>query len=312
MFSIPQLATYVAFIFIVAAYAVKVAKIARMPVHLRWELYPVPQEKNYKYGGSYFEELEWWTKPRERNVIRGILGRLKEYLFFPGYYHRNKSYWFGVFFWHTGFYLLVSFIILSFLSALATVTPGLSIASESTSTLGRMLYYLMLIAAVGSFTIGAIGSLGLLVKKLADKDLRAYASPLDYFSYIFFLVLFVALFFLWYYDPTLSSYRDFWKSLITFKSIDVAPATYAFVMLFALHLIHLPFTRSTHYITKIFAFFNVLWDDTPNRRGITFQKKIKKVFDKRVSWAAPHIQSGLKWGEVVKGLPQDRKPADEK
>ena len=37
-----------------------------MPMHVRWELYPVAHEKGRaSYGGSYFEEVDWWTKPRE-------------------------------------------------------------------------------------------------------------------------------------------------------------------------------------------------------------------------------------------------------
>ena len=59
--SLPQLTTYVSYLFIIVAYTVKVMKVARMPLHLRWELYPVAHEKGYKYGGSYFEEpfIRW-------------------------------------------------------------------------------------------------------------------------------------------------------------------------------------------------------------------------------------------------------------
>ena len=36
-----------------------------MPAHLRWELYPIPKgpRERQRYGGSYFEESDWWTKP---------------------------------------------------------------------------------------------------------------------------------------------------------------------------------------------------------------------------------------------------------
>ena len=44
----------------------KAIHYAPMPLHLRWELYPVAHERGKAaYGGSYFEELDWWTKPRE-------------------------------------------------------------------------------------------------------------------------------------------------------------------------------------------------------------------------------------------------------
>ena len=44
--------TYFVYLFIVATYSVKSIKIARMPVHLRWELYPVIYELKSIYGSS--------------------------------------------------------------------------------------------------------------------------------------------------------------------------------------------------------------------------------------------------------------------
>jgi len=303
--SLPQIATYVSYLFIIIAYTVKVVKIARMPFHLRWELYPIPHEKGYKHGGSYFEELEWWTKPRQKNRIRSILLKVRDYFTFPGYYRRNKGYWLGLYLWHIGFYLLMSFQILSFLGALLILTAGLIISVDSINMLGRTTYYLTLVVAVGAFIIGSSGSIVLLLKRLTNKELRAYATPADYFGYLFFLVLFLSGLFAWVYDTSLSSFREFWAGLIAFKYVDIQAPTYVFVMVFALHLIHLPFTRSTHYITKVFAFFGVLWDDVPDLKRSITEKNLKKVLSKPVSWSAPHIQSGKTWSEVVKGMPED-------
>ena len=303
---LPQLATYVSFIVVIIAYTLKVIKVARMPLHLRWELYPVAHEKGYKYGGSYCEELEWWTKPIQKNVVRSVLLKLRDYLSFSEYFHRKRGYWLGLFPWHIGFYLLMGFQALSFLSALLILTTGLSVSAESANILGKILYHLSLVVAVGGFVAGSIGSIVLLIRRLADADLRAYSSPMDYFNYLFFLALFLSGLIVWFSGPTLFAYREFWKSLITFSYIDIEPAIYVFVMLFALHLIHLPFTRSTHYITKLFAFFGVLWDDAPNFRGSDVGKKIEKALAKPVSWAAPHIQSGKSWGEIAKGLPKNK------
>ena len=57
-------------------FLLKSVKMARMPVHLRWELAPVPHEKGKgHYGGSYLEEAEWWTQPREKDHLAEGLGR---------------------------------------------------------------------------------------------------------------------------------------------------------------------------------------------------------------------------------------------
>ena len=47
-------------------------KLARLPVHVRWELYPVAHEPGAKakYGGSILEEPEWWTKPRKTSKLK--------------------------------------------------------------------------------------------------------------------------------------------------------------------------------------------------------------------------------------------------
>ena len=304
--SVPQLATYISYLFIIVVYTVKVIKVVKMPLHLRWELHPVAHEEGYKYGGSYYEVLEWWTKPRRKNILRAVLLKLRDYLSLPGYYRRTKAYWLGLYPWHLGFYLIISFHILSFFGALIIVNAGPLITGDSASTLGRALYYLTLVAAVGSFILGSIGSIILLTKRLVDTDLRAYASPANYFNYIFSLSVFLSGLFTWYFfDPTLTSYRAFWQSLIIFKYMDVEPATYTHIMLFSLFLIYLPFTRSTHYITKLFAFFGVLWDDTPNVSGRITGKKVKKALAQPITWSAPHIQSGTTWSEVAKGLPED-------
>lgn len=304
--SIPQIATYISYVFIVGIYIFRAIKIARMPIHLRWELYPVIHDKGYKYGGSYFEELEWWTKPRHKNNVRSIFFKIRDYLTFPGYYIRKRGYWFGLYSWHIGFYLIVSFHILTFIGALVMVTTGLVINAESVNIVGKGIYYLTIVIAVGSFIIGSIGSIIMLIKRLADKDLRAFASPSNYFNYLFFLVIFVSGFISWYFfDPTLSAYREFWKSLITFKYASVEPASYTHIVLFSLFLIYLPFTRAAHYFTKLFFFFGVLWDDEPNVKGSAIEKKIKQALSKHVSWSAPHIQSGKTWGEVATQIPED-------
>ncbi len=306
MVSIPQIATYISYIFVIVAYAVKVVKIAQMPPHLRWELYPVPHEKGYKYGGSYYEELDWWNRPRQKSVVRDLLFKLRDYLTFPSYYKRNKFYWAGLYSWHIGFYTIVGFHILSFFGALLIVTTGMAITADSPNIIGWIVYYLTIVVAVTSFILGSLGSSILLVKRLTDPELRTYATASSYFNYLFFLAVFLSGLIAWlFYDPTFASYREFWASLITFKYMLPEAATYVHIMLFSLFLIYLPFTRSTHYITNIFAFFDVLWDDTPGPVSGKKEKLIQEALKKPVSWSAPHIQKGKTWGEVAGSMPED-------
>lgn len=304
--SLPQIVTYISYIFIIIAYAFKVKKVATMPLHLRWELYPVPHEPASAYGGSYFEELEWWKKPLPKNRFKDILYLLKNYLLFWEYLRKDIKYWLTVYPWHTGFYLIVFFHILSFFGALAIVVGNVQVAAGSPNLFGLLLYYLTIIVALTSFITGSIGSIGLLIERTVDRDLRDFAAPINYFNYIFFLVVFLSGFSAWYFgDPTFSGYREFWAGLITFQYATVDSITFVHVMLFSLFLIYLPFTRSTHYITKIIAFFKVRWDDVPSLKGSKMEEEVKKLLEQPVSWSASHIQTGKKWSEVVKGMPED-------
>ncbi|MCX5798170.1 MAG: respiratory nitrate reductase subunit gamma [Proteobacteria bacterium] len=291
------LLTYFAYIFIIAIYTIKIVKYLRLPVHLRWDLYPVIHEEKYHYGGSYYENLEWWTLVRQKSFLKGLVHLLKEYLNLGEYLKRHKSYWLVLYPWHVGFILIILFHILCFFGAVAMLAD-LDISAESNNLFGQIFYYKIIIIGVASFIAGAFGSIGLIIKRLTDENLRSYTSPLNYFTYIFTLMVFLSGLYDWYFfDPTLSEYREFWKGLITFNFIDVKTTTAIHIIIFAFFLIYLPYTRSLHYITRLFAYFLIRWDDEPNLRGSILEKKLTALLNQKVTWAGPHIQSGKKWNE---------------
>lgn len=297
-------ATYISYVGVVVAYTVKVIKYFRMPLHLRWELYPVPHEKGSGYGGSFMEEPEWWTKPRSRNTAKNLLDIVKRYLFFGEYYRKVKGYWAGLYPWHVGFYLIVLFDGLGMLGGILLLTTNITI-SASAGGFGAALFYLTIVVGVASFITGILGSIVLLVRRLADKSLRDYASPINYFNYVFFLAVFVSGLVSWAgFDLGLAGYREFWAGVFSYKHAAVDAATYTHIMLFSLFLLYLPFTRSTHYITKLLAFFWVRWDDKPNQKGSDVERKVKDLLGQPVTWSAAHIQQGSSWAENAKGMPE--------
>jgi nitrate reductase gamma subunit len=293
--------TYMAYVFIVFMDTRKTIQYARMPPHLRWDLYPVMHESQCGYGGSYYEDPEWWTRPRKRNSIKSILFLLKDNFYLGEYFHQNRGYWCVLFPWHIGFLLIITFNALCFFAAL-TMIVGLSVSPESSNTLGRILYYSTLFTGVGSFMTGSFGSVGMILKKLSSRELRAYASPINYFNYLFLLALFMSGFCAWYLvDPMFSEYREFWKGLVTLSPKDVKPAWAIHIILFGLVKLYLPFTRSMHYIARFFAFLRVQWDDRPNLRGSKIEKNVQKWLDQPINWSAPHIQTEKKWTDLATG-----------
>jgi nitrate reductase gamma subunit len=301
--------TYVAYVVIVAVYTVKVVGWLRLPPHIRWDLYPVIHEENYRYGGSYYEQQEWWTKPRPKNRLRSILYSLKDNLYMGEYYKRNPLYWLFLLPWHLGFIFIIAFHILCFFAAAAMV-GGLEIGSASASLAGKVFYYILLTTGGFAFITGTFGSIGMIFIRLADRSLRIYSMPMNFFNYLFFLIVYGSGLLAWLIlDPTLVEYRAYWLGLITLSPPALHPMTVLHIILFDIFLIYLPFTRSTHYITRILAYFYIRWDDEPNQRGSKLEGQINKLLAQQISWEAPHIATGKTWVEVAtdQGFPDIKK-----
>jgi nitrate reductase gamma subunit len=291
--------TYFAYTFIIVMYTVKIVKFLKCPLHVRWDLYPVLTEENYRYGGSYFENREWWTKTRTKASFRGFIHLLKDNFYLGAYFLRNRSYWLALYPWHLGFILIISFHIFCFLGA-ATTLLGFDISRTSTSPGGILVYYVILVTGIASFILGAIGSVGLLIKRSTSDELKFYASPLNFFNYVFFLIVFLSGLFSWYFsDSTFSEYREFWRDLITVRAPHIHWPTAVHILLFSLFLIYLPYTRSMHYISRFLAAFFIRWDDEPNLAGSAIEGKIRKQLEGTVSWSASHIQTGKTWAQVA-------------
>ena len=291
--------TYIAYVFIVAVYTIKVVGWLRLPPHIRWDLYPVIHEKNYRYGGSYYEQQEWWTKPRPKNRLRSLWYSLKDNFYMGKYYKKNPLYWLFLLPWHLGFILIITFHILCFFAAV-TMLAGLNIGAASGQLAGVVFYYLLLVTGGVAFVTGTFGSIGMPIIRLTDRSLRKYSMPMNFFNYIFFLIVYGSGLFAWLaLDPTLDEYRTYWLALITLSPPHLHPMTLLHIVLFDIFLIYLPFTRSTHYITRILAYFFIRWDDEPNLPGSVLEKEIGGLLERKVSWEGKHIPAGKSWAEAA-------------
>ncbi len=72
--------------------AARVVRLARQPIHLRWELAPLPHAPDGAGpGGSRLEQSEWWTKPRQRARAAALLHIAREILLFRQVWTRNRE-----------------------------------------------------------------------------------------------------------------------------------------------------------------------------------------------------------------------------
>jgi nitrate reductase gamma subunit len=291
--------TYVAYVFIVAMYTVKARAWLKMPPHIRWDLYPVVHEEHYQYGGSYYEQPQWWKKPRPQHRLRSLFYALKDNFYMGEYYKRHRSYWLVLLPWHLGFIFIITFHIICFFAAVA-IACGIDITALSGQIVGRAFYYLLLVTGGIAFIGGTFGCIGMPVLRLIDRGLRIYSTPFNFFNYTFFFLVYASGLYSWIFlDPTLAEYRTYWLGLITLTPPHLHPLTVVHIILFDLFLIYLPFTRSLHYITRIFALYFIRWDDEPNMRGSRLEKQISGLLSQRLSWEGKHIPSGATWAEAA-------------
>jgi nitrate reductase gamma subunit len=301
--SILLIVTYLSVAVFVATVGYRALKIARLPMHLRWELYPVAHEKGRaSYGGSYLEESDWWTKPRESSVVGELRVMIPEILLLAGVWEHNRKHWLRSFPFHFGLYMLVGLIALLLVGGIATAA-GADVSAEG-SPVWRALYHLIYIAGYAGLGLALIGTSALLARRAFEADYREYAKQGDFFNLGFFAVTFVvALGAHALGDPDFAHLRSYFARLVTF---DLSPGALPWsmgleIVLGVLLLAYIPMTHMSHFFTKWFMYHDIRWSDEPNHPGGKIEQRVAEALNYPVSWSASHIRGdGRKtWVDVA-------------
>jgi nitrate reductase gamma subunit len=258
---------------------VRVVKFARMPKPLRWELYPLPKgpAERQRYGGSYFEDSEWWTK-RENGSRRGeLMFMAKEVLLLKSVREGFHELWIWAWFLHCGMYLYVGAAVLGIASRLA---PAWGIRS------------LCVGICFLACCLGVMGSSGLIALRLRHSRLRPYSSRASIFNLLLLGAIFVTGIASAVAGKTLADAMG--------GTMRVSPVLYSHALLVAVFLAYFPFTHMTHAYMKFFTWHGVRWDDAPAFRDPDSGAQLAANLQRPTTWAAPHIAaSGASWAEVV-------------
>jgi len=303
METILQFLTYAAGLVFIVAFAAKLLKYATMPMHVRWELYPIPHEGK-AWGGSFYEEVDHWKKARHKDHLAQYRFMVPEVLFIRALYEDNRPMWYWSFPFHFGLYLCIGGLVLLGIGAVLQIV---GLPPES-SALGSFVQSLTTVFAVVGYVLGAIGSIGLLIKRASDKELSEFSAPIDYFNLAWLAAIFVTGFLVWMQDPGFSIAREYLASLITFTSMKKPMGALHVInlLLFIAFWAYFPFTHMTHMVSKYFMWDKVKWDDDPNVGDPGMDAKIKKYLAYPVTWSAPHIgaEGGRKtWADVATANP---------
>ncbi len=267
----------------VLAFVIRTVGIARLPVHLRWELAPVPKEKGRgRYGGSYLEEYEWWKKPREESRVNELVYMGKEILLLKALWEHNRALWWFSFPFHWALYLLIGAAGLAVLAGVLGVAGAEGAAAGVGSAIP--------VIAGASYLLGLVGTVGLLARRVLVRDMRMMTTRVAYFN----LVLLGAVFGtgLW----AALSVPGFAEELVGFAggllTADVSGlpvALAAHVVATVLFLAYLPFSQMMHFVAKYFTYHEVRWEDEPLVPGGRLEKEVLEQLQQPVSWAAPHV-----------------------
>jgi nitrate reductase gamma subunit len=291
-------------VFLLACIA-RIVMYARAPLHLRWELYPVPHEKpgRVKHGGSRFEEVDWWTRPDRF----GFLGELKfmvpEMLFLKGLYEFNRKLWYRSFPFHFGLYLLIGTLGLLVSGALFSLFAPTAFPAA----LAHALQLVSTATGAAGLVLAMLGAAALLVRRVTDPSLKLYTTRGDIGNLIFFLAAFGVLAAGSLLGPSPApDMLAIALGLLTWNTALQIPGLLAAgLLLTSLLVAYIPLTHMSHFIAKYFTYHAVRWDDVPNRRGGKLEARLAEYLTYRPTWAAAHIGAdGRKtWAQIATDNP---------
>jgi nitrate reductase gamma subunit len=282
----------VALVIFLAGNATRVVKTLRMPAHLRWELYPIPKgpQERQRYGGSYFEESNWWTKPVDTSHRSEVAFVLKEVLFLRTVWENFRALWLWSWLLHWGLYLYLLTTLLA--------TAGVLLPAGANS--GN--FHDVLTCGYGiSCALGLTGALGLLVLRTWHPRLRAFTTRVGIFDLLLLGSIFATGMMSLNAGPT--GLSNMVRDLVRLPTVlGNHPAVWhVHLGLVAFFLAYFPFTHMTHVYMKYFTWHDVRWDDTPIAHDPHAAETLAVNLQRKSSWAAPHIAAGgtAAWSEVV-------------
>jgi nitrate reductase gamma subunit len=305
MMSLLYVVIYISALVFLIACVVRAVYYARLPLHLRWELYPVPHEEpeRAKHRGSCFESTDWWKKPTLFNLVGELKSMLPEMLFQKGLWEFNRRMWLLSFPFHFGLYLIIGSTALLMATALLTLLTPQFVSGSN----GLILHYVYAVGWLAGAALTVAGALALLVRRLTDEELKTYTVPADILNLLFFILTLGCLF---------SGYLlqrqgapgalGLARGVLSFDTTLVVPPLLALgLALGALLAAYIPLTHMSHFIAKYFTYHAVRWDDRPSRRGGALERRVAEYLTYRPSWAAPHIGAdGVRtWADIAMANP---------
>jgi len=219
-----------------------------------------------------------------------------------GVWEHNRALWPLTFAFHMGIYLIVGMLFLSVLNAVFIITE------VSLYVLNVSLGIASVFALVG-YLLGSLGTIGLILKRALDANLKPFNTVSTYFNLLFLGVIFISGGCAWFHSGNFASEISFFiKRLITFDAgVTVAFPLSLHIIITLLFILYLPWTDMIHFIAKYFTYHEIRWNDKPQDEKI--KKRLRELLAQPVSWSATHIKADGKknWMDITKEETNDEK-----
>jgi nitrate reductase gamma subunit len=274
--------TYAAVVFFFVTCAVRVVKIARLPVHLRWELAPLPLKKD-KSGTN---------RHPQKSLAAIVIYMAREIFFQFSVWKNNRTLWPFSLSMHLGIFLVI-------LSALINILNAILIIAAVPTAVVEVFQRIVAVVAIISYIVGCVGVIGLILKRVFDKNLRPFSSFVTYFRLIFLAAVFASGIAAWFSVPDFSTATsEFVHNVFTLNTgFNVAVPLVVHIIISVLFLIYLPLTDMIHFMTKFFLYHAVRWNDEPQDKKML--SKLKELSTQTLSWSAPHAPTHKNWTQLA-------------
>jgi nitrate reductase gamma subunit len=277
-----QVLVYASVVFSFAGLIYRALRMARLPVHLRWELAPVPAAgPRADYGGSHLEAFEFWTRPRRRARTAALVYIVHEALTLRSVWKGNRGLWPLSFTLHLGLYLTA---LLYGLTATYAALVAWGRGSPMPAGAEALSW-----AFLPGFLLGGLGSIGLLLRRAIDPRLAPFNTPARFLNLLMLATLFATGAYAW------SQSAGFAEEVIrTARGLIPLNGGLAPTLPLAVHLsavaaflVYLPLSDMVHFVAKYFTYHAVRWDDRP--LDPSMERELMSLMSQPVGWAAPHI-----------------------
>ncbi len=247
---------YAGVLVFLAGCIVRAVSYARQPIHLRWEIYPVP---------------------------KGPSGELKimipEILFLKGLWEFNRAMWWVSYPFHLGLFLIAAAVAL------------LGGANLAPAALWPVLHAASVFCGTAGPALGLLGASGLMIRRLSARELRPFNTPGDILNLALFISTTVLLLAgVWLRPAGSPGPGAVLRGAVTFDtSLQPPPLLAAGFMLGVALLAYIPMTHMAHFIAKYFTYHQIRWDERGSVAGGTIEKRMAEYLMYRPTWSAPHV-----------------------